>query len=164
MKKTKQLDEPKTGLMTEPMDTSSEDFKKFQAIILNKIKAQSKEDILNIELFALKIKMEDYLSSEDSAIQTAGAFLKSFLNVLNISQKRFATYIGMEPTLLSKMINGDRPINSEYALIISKIFGTDPILWLEVQAKNELKELNLRMHSSLQKYSLNDLLQENTIE
>jgi hypothetical protein len=61
MKKIKQLEEPENGLITEPMDRNSEEFKQLQAIILNKVKEQSKEERLEIELLALKIKMEDTL-------------------------------------------------------------------------------------------------------
>ncbi len=158
MKKLKQLEEPEIGLITEPMDSNTEEFKKFQAIILNKVKEQSKEKRLEIELLALKIKMEDYLKDESETVKTAGDFLKSFLLLLNITQKRFAEYIGIEATLLSKIINGERNINSEFALIVSKIFGTGPLLWLEIQAKNELKAVENKL-GTLKQYSLQGLMQ-----
>ncbi len=158
MKKLKQLEEPEIGLITEPMDSNTEEFKKFQAIILNKVKEQSKEKRLEIELMALKIKMEDYLKDESETVKTAGDFLKSFLLLLNITQKRFAEYTGIEPTFLSKIVNGERVINSEYALIISKIFSTEPLLWLEIQAKNELKIVEKKL-GTLNKYSLQSLMQ-----
>ena len=158
MKKLKQLEEPEIGLITEPMDSNTEEFKKFQAIILNKVKEQSKEKRLEIELIALKIKMEDYMKDESETVKTAGDFLKSFLLLLNITQKRFAEYTGIEPTFLSKIVNGERVINSEYALIISKIFSTEPLLWLEIQAKNELKIVEKKL-GTLNKYSLQSLMQ-----
>ena len=157
MKKNKEI-EPTMGVLTNRMDTETNEFDQFQAILLTKSKERSKEQKRHTEIMSLKFKMEDYLKSERQDISLAGEFLKSYLKALQIQQNRFADYIGLKPSNLSKLINGERPINYEMALIFGKIFNIDPMLWIEIQAKNELKKLKTSRSNKYQKYSLSDLI------
>ena len=157
MNKNKQI-EPTNGALTNRMDVGTNSFDKFQAILLNKSKEQTIEQKRKIELLALKFKMEDYLKSEGHDIKLAGEFLKLYLKTLHIHQNKFANYIGLNPSNLSKLIIGERPINYELALIFGNIFNIDPMLWIEIQAKNELKKLKKTKNKKYQKYSLNDLI------
>ncbi|MFC2119304.1 transcriptional regulator, partial [Bacteroidota bacterium] len=141
MKNNKQI-EPTDGTLTNRMDVGTNSFDEFQAILLNKSREQTIEQKRKIELLALKFKMEDYLKSEGHDIRLAGEFLKLYLRALHIHQNKFANYIGLHPSNLSKLIIGERPINYELALIFGNIFNTDPMIWIKIQAKNELKKLN----------------------
>ena len=112
----------------------------------------------------LQFQMEDYLNStgfKQGKLKLAGEFLRSFLDTLNIKQKNFAAYIEIRPSNLSKMLNGERPINPETALKLEKIFHTRAIIWLEIQSKNELIQLSKIKNKELKKYSLNNLIKEN---
>ena len=142
------------------MDINSSDFEKFQAKLLNRSRERTEEQKINIELLALKYRIENYLEREEDEIKLAGAFIKEYLKVLHIKQNRFAGYIGIKPSNLSKLLKGERPINYELALILGKIFNTDPMLWIEIQAKNEMLRLK-RKSKDLHKYSLKDLLKRN---
>ena len=157
MKKNKET-EPTTGVLTNRMDTKTNEFDQFQAILLTKSKERSEEQKRHTEIMSLKFKMEDYLESEGQDISLAGEFLKLHLKALQIQQNKFADYIGLKPSNLSKLINGERPINYEMALIFGEIFNIDPMLWIEIQAKNELKKLKTSGRSKYQKYSLSDLI------
>ncbi len=157
MKKNKET-EPTTGVLTNRMDTKTNEFDQFQAILLTKSKERSEEQKRHTEIMSLKYKMEDYLKSEGQDISLAGEFLKLYLKALQIQQNKFADYIGLKPSNLSKLINGERPINYEMALIFGEIFNIDPMLWIEIQAKNELKKLKTSGRSKYQKYSLSDLI------
>jgi len=158
----KKITEPKNGLLTNQMDVNSTDFAKFQAKLLNKSRARTQEQNLNIELLALKYKMEDYLNNDDNKdIKIAGEFIKQYLNTLGIKQNRFAEYIGIKPSNLSKLLKGERPINYELALVFGKIFNVNPMIWIEIQAKNELLRLKQMKHQELFKYSMKDLLRTN---
>ena len=156
MKKKKQT-EHESGVLTNRMDVGTNNFDEFQAIMLNKSKEKTIKHNQKIELLALKFRMEDYLKSEGKDIRLAGEFLKSYLNTLHIKQNKFANYIGINPSNLSKVIVGERPINYELALIFGSIFNTEPMLWIEVQAKNELKKLKSISKRKYQNYRLNDL-------
>lgn len=159
MKKSKHT-EPTDGALTDQMDVETDDFKAFQVILLNKARERSDSRKREIELLALKYKMEEYLESEEQEIKLPGTFLKQYLKTLKIPQKAFAEYIHLNPSNLSKLINGERPINYELAIILGKIFSTDPMLWIEIQAKNELNRIRKTKRAGFRKYSLNDLIKE----
>lgn len=160
--KKKKYDEPSGGVLTDRMDTGTEEFNQFQAVLLNRINKQTVPQKRRIALMALKFKMEDYLQSEEKKEPTpAGEFLKSYLRILGIRQKRFAEYVGIQPSNLSKLLKGERPINFEMSLILGKIFNNEPMLWMKIQTRNELIKLSREKRKELRKYSLEDLIEEN---
>ena len=158
MKKINQLEEPEFGLITEPVNTDTKDFKRQQAMILNHINSQSGVERLTIELLALKFKMLDYLNSDNSEIITCGDFLRIHLNLLKVSQKNFAKFIEFDSSVLSKILNGERAISPELSLKLGRLFTAEPLLWLEIEAKNELCRLVKFNKVELEKYTLSALL------
>lgn len=157
MKRNKNT-ESTNGMLTNQMDIGTDEFKDFQAIMLNKAKLQSEKQKKEIELLAIKFQMQDYLESEDTELKQLGEFLKEYLKTLEIPQKKFAHYIGINPSNLSKLIKGERPINYELAIILGKIFNNDPMLWIEIQAKNELKKIRRTKNRRFNNYTLKDLI------
>ena len=152
------IKEPEKGILTNEMDTNSNDFDKFQAKLLNRSRERSVEQRRNVELLALKYQIEEYLQSDKNEIKLAGAFLKQYLKTLQIKQTKFANYIGLKPSNLSKLLSGERPINYDLALILGKIFNVNPMLWIEIQAKNELNRLEDAQDKKYYNYSLKDLI------
>jgi addiction module HigA family antidote len=149
--------EPSNGVLTSKMDIGTNEFKEFQAILLNKSRERSITQKSEIELLSLRFKMEDYFESEEQEVKLPGEFLKQYLKTLKIPQKRFANYINLKPSNLSKLIKGERPINYELAHIFGNLFDNDPLLWIEIQAKNELKKISQTRKNDFH-YSLNDLI------
>ncbi len=150
-----------SGVLTEPMDSGQQEFDQFQAIILNRVRNQTQKQKRIVELMGLKFKMEDYLTSKhEDELKLAGEFLKAHLNVLKIQQNKFAHYIGLRPSNLSKVLKGERPLNSEMALILGKLFDQDPMIWLDIQTKNELIRLSKSKAQKLKKYKLDDLVED----
>jgi addiction module HigA family antidote len=98
------------------------------------------------------------IESEENTLKLPGEFLKVYLKTLGIPQKKFAHYIEINPSNLTKLINGERPINYELAIILGKIFNNDPMLWIEIQAKNELKKIQKTKTRRFNNYSLKDLM------
>lgn len=150
--------EPTNGMLTNQMDIETDEFNDFQAIMLNKSKNQSEKRKREIELLAIKFQMQDYLESENTELKQPGLFLKEYLKTLRIPQKKFAHYIDINPSNLSKLIKGERPINYELAIILGKIFKTEPMLWIEIQAKNELQRIRSTKPKRFNQYSLRDLI------
>ncbi|MEQ9219610.1 MAG: HigA family addiction module antitoxin [Cyclobacteriaceae bacterium] len=150
-----------SGVLTKPMDSGQQEFDQFQAIILNRVRNQTQKQKRTVELMGLKFKMEDYLTSKhEDELKLAGEFLKAHLNVLKIQQNKFAHYIGLRPSNLSKVLKGERPLNSEMALILGKLFDQDPMIWLDIQTKNELIRLSKSKAQKLKKYKLDDLVED----
>jgi addiction module HigA family antidote len=154
----KQNYEPEESALTNKMDIGTKGFNDFQAILLNKSRQRSENQKRKIDLLTFKYRMEDYINSDTNNIRQVGDFLKAILRLLNIQQNTFANYIGLKPSNLSKLLNGERSINYDLALIFGRLFNHDPMLWIEIQAKNEINRL---VHSDKDKYSdysLNDLI------
>lgn len=153
-----EINKHKAQVLTDRMDVGTREFNEFQAILLNKSKERSNEQKKVVELMSLKFKMEDYLNSKDKHSKLVGDFLKAYLNAFEIRQNKFAEYIGIKPSNLSKLIKGERSLNHELALVFGTIFGNDPMLWLDIQDKNKLYELSKT--KEIKKYSLDDLIEQ----
>ena len=151
----------KNGVLTDRMNTNSAEFDEFQAILLNKSRQRSSKQKRSVELLALKYIIEDYLNTDSQKEKSVGYFLKQYLKTLQIQQNKFAEYIGLKPSNLSKLITGERPINYNLALIFGKIFKINPMLWIEIQAKNELNKIEKEKNNEYYNYSLHDLISDN---
>jgi addiction module HigA family antidote len=155
-----QIEEPQEGRLTLSMDVGTKGFNDFQAILLKKSMQRTENQELRINLLTLKYQMEDYLTSDKTEEKSVGEFLKTILKTLQIQQNQFAEYIGLKPSNLSKLIKGERTINYDLALIFSRLFNHEAMLWIEIQAKNELNKLLLAERNKYAVYSLNDLVKE----
>ncbi len=63
-----------------------------------------------------------------------GEMLKDELRARGLSQKKFATIIGMPYTAFNEIINGKRPITTDTALKIEAATGIAATIWLGLQA------------------------------
>jgi addiction module HigA family antidote len=154
----KQIEEPQEGMLTQTMEIGTKGFDDFQAILLKKSGKRTENQNVRINLLTLKYQMEDYLTSDKTEEKSAGEFLKTILKTLQIQQNQFAEYIGLKPSNLSKLINGERTINYDLALIFGRLFNHEAMLWIEIQAKNELNKLLNAERNKYANYSLNDLV------
>ena len=68
-----------------------------------------------------------------------GDFLSETLHEISLSQAQFACAIGVSPMGVSHIINHNRPVAAELALLFSRAFGQSPQYWLNLQAAYELK-------------------------
>lgn len=153
-------DETVNGLMTEKMDIGSKEFKDFQLLIRAKA-ANLPTDVKNrMEMYTLKLKMIKYLKTNNAKTKSVGYYLKQALTRLKIKQNKFAAYINIKPPNLTKIIKDQRKINMEQALIFDKIFQIDAEIWLRIQTKKDLADLEKVNKMEYKKYSLNDLVCE----
>ncbi len=102
------------------------------------------EQKLKNELLSIQYQMEEYVERhvEKSKQISIDTFLKSFLEALDISFKKFANSIDMNDSNLKKYLTGERRFNTDLALKFGFFFHTSPEIWLKVQMKNELLDLN----------------------
>lgn len=68
-----------------------------------------------------------------------GEILKDELEAREMSQRRFASLIGVSYSVLNEVINGKRPITTEYALKIEAATGIPAYLWINMQAKYNMQ-------------------------
>lgn len=156
----KRIEETQENMLTQRMDVGTQGFDDFQAILLSKSRKRTENQKRRIDLLTIKYEMEDYLNLDKSEVKSVGEFLKNILKTLKIQQKQFAEYLGLKPSNLSKLISGERTVNYDLALIFGRLFNHNPMLWIEIQAKNELNRLLHAERKKYSVYSLNDLVKE----
>ncbi len=148
------------GLGKGTVDTDSEEFKILQHKILESSQKRTPEQQVSDRLLEIRFRMEDYLAGDsiDQAVKTVGQFLRECVEAVQIKNKDFASYIGIEESNLSAMFNGRRRISPDFALKLEQIFSIPPALWLGIQTKNEL--LSIRQHRGVKyhQFDLKDLL------
>ncbi len=68
-----------------------------------------------------------------------GEMLKDELEARGISQRKFADIIDCSYSVLNEILNGKRPITTEYALKTEAATGIKAHIWLELQADYNLQ-------------------------
>lgn len=68
-----------------------------------------------------------------------GLLLKEEIEYRGISQKQLAQQMGLSYTVLNEILNGKRPISTDYALYIEAALGIDAQLWIQMQADYNLQ-------------------------
>ena len=63
-----------------------------------------------------------------------GEILKDELEARCMSQRRFAAIIGVSYSVLNEVINGKRPITTEYALKIEAATDIPAYIWINMQS------------------------------
>ncbi|MCL2650788.1 MAG: HigA family addiction module antitoxin [Candidatus Azobacteroides sp.] len=68
-----------------------------------------------------------------------GELLKEELECRHISQRSFALKLGIPYTALNEILNGKRPVTTEFALLMEAALGVDPGLLLRLQTSYNLQ-------------------------
>lgn len=64
--------------------------------------------------------------------------LKEFLEPLNLTQTQFSKHVGLSLQTINEIIKGKRGITPETAWLFSKLFGTTPEFWMNLQMNYDL--------------------------
>lgn len=68
-----------------------------------------------------------------------GEILKDELEASGISQRKFAAIIGVSYSVLNEVVNGKRPVTTEYALKIEAATGIPARLWVNMQSAYDMQ-------------------------
>lgn len=157
-KKEHQFDEiigDGTGLI----NPNREDFRHLRTEIQKHASGRSREENIRINIKGIIYRMESYFEDRlAEPLVPVGSFLKELVEAIQIPHKDFAAYIGMKNTNLSAIYRGRRRINHDMAMKLGHIFHMSPALWLHLQNKVELLEIQAQGEQSYQQYRLSDLL------
>lgn len=127
------------GLGKGYFNTNSEEFLVLQEMIQREYAQLSDAEKMKARLLSVRFQMESYLENSSEEIITTGQFLEKFLTAIGITKKRFSEYIGYTYSNLIALIKGRRKVNPELAVKFGKIFHINPVMWLQVESKNELR-------------------------
>ncbi len=79
-----------------------------------------------------------------------GEILKDEIDYLNLTQKEFAQKIGMQPNVISEIVNAKRSITPEIAIKIEGVLGINAEFWLRMQAGYEIDKIRIRLKNQTQ--------------
>lgn len=140
---------------------NKEKSKTLSEFIIGQSNKQTKERKLRNELLSIQYKIEDYIES-DNETQKLNIldFVKMYLNTLNVTQRRLADLFEMKDSNLYKYLIGERKLNSTIVLKLSSFTELSPELWLRIEVKNELIEINKEKKKKkiYEKYNYQNLL------
>jgi plasmid maintenance system antidote protein VapI len=146
------------GLGEGLVNPNSSDFKDLQSIIQSFAERQSEEERLQNELLSIRFQMESYLAEAPMEITRTGQFIERFLKAISVKKKDFARYVNYEESNLSALLKGRRKVNIDLAMKLGQIFHLDPLIWLQIETKNDLLQSVRANEAAYTKYSLKDLL------
>ena len=73
--------------------------------------------------------------------QTAGDVLAALMTAYQVSGRKVATAIGMDPMQISRIRNGMLTISPRSAALLGEYFSTGALFWLDLQAKDDAYRL-----------------------
>lgn len=70
-----------------------------------------------------------------------GEILKiDFLKEMRISEHDFAKAIGIEESMVSKLMSGEVAVSPHIASALGKFFGVSPEFWLNIQRRYDIEK------------------------
>ena len=69
-----------------------------------------------------------------------GEMIKEEIEARGITQKEVAEKMGVSYTVFNEILNGKRPVTTEYALLLEAVLGIDAGIWLRLQADYNMQE------------------------
>ena len=69
-----------------------------------------------------------------------GEMLKDEIEARGITQKDLSKRMGVSYTVFNEILNGKRPITTEYALLLEAALGIDARIWLRLQADYNMQK------------------------
>ena len=64
---------------------------------------------------------------------------EEFLLPLKVTQYRLAKAIGVDPTRIHSIVQGERSVTAETALLLSRFFGNSAEFWMGLQSQYDLE-------------------------
>lgn len=74
-----------------------------------------------------------------SPIHPGEVLLEDFMKPLGLSRYRLAHDIGVRPIRIIQIVNGQRAISVDPAMLLARYFGTSAAVWLRMQVLYDLE-------------------------
>lgn len=88
---------------------------------------------------AIKPKSANTMMS--SLLIHPGEMLKDEIAARGITQKELTREIGVSYTVFNEVLNGKRPITTEYALLLEAALDTDANIWIGLQTAYNMQKM-----------------------
>ena len=70
-----------------------------------------------------------------------GEMIKDEIVARGLTQKDLARQMGVSYTVFNEILNGKRPVTTEYALLLEAALGTDANIWIGLQADYNMQKM-----------------------
>ncbi|MDR1782766.1 MAG: HigA family addiction module antidote protein [Dysgonamonadaceae bacterium] len=70
-----------------------------------------------------------------------GEVLKEEIEYRGISQRKLAAQMGISYSVLNEVLNGKRPLTTEYALLFEAVLGVEAEMFIRMQARYNLQRV-----------------------
>ena len=70
-----------------------------------------------------------------------GEMIKDEIIARGLTQKDLTQKMGVSYTVFNEILNGKRPVTTEYALLLEAALGTDANIWLGLQADYNMQKM-----------------------
>lgn len=70
-----------------------------------------------------------------------GEMIKDEIIARGITQKELAKQMGVSYTVFNEILNGKRPVTTEYALLLEAALGTNASIWIGLQADYNMQKV-----------------------
>ena len=70
-----------------------------------------------------------------------GEMIKDEIIARGMTQKELARQMGVSYTVFNEILNGKRPVTTEYALLLEAALGTDANIWIGLQADYNMQKV-----------------------
>lgn len=118
------------------------------------------DQIRRNKMLSVLYRIEEYLQNQDlkhNDLCTIEYFVKEFLKILGLNKSQFAKYIDSDVSNLNKYYKGQRAFNTELAMKFGHFFHTPVDVWLKIQLKNDLLDLQKETADKYSKYDYEKL-------
>lgn len=72
-----------------------------------------------------------------------GEMIKDEIMARGLTQKKLAQQMGVSYTVFNEILNGKRPVTTEYALMLEAALGINANIWLGLQADYNMQKIIL---------------------
>lgn len=93
-----------------------------------------------------KLDLSDVTTGETLPNVSPGEVLKlEFMEPLGLSARALARDIGVPANRVTEIVNGERAVSAETAILLGRRLGTSAEFWLNLQIAHDLEEARRRM-------------------
>ena len=80
-------------------------------------------------------------SESSSELIHPGEMIKDEIIARGMTQKELATQMGVSYTVFNEILNGKRPVTTEYALLLEAALGTNANIWIGLQSDYNMQRV-----------------------
>ena len=93
---------------------------------------------MDTKQIALKKEIANDMTS--SMLIHPGEMIKDEIIARGITQKELAKQMGVSYTVFNEILNGKRPVTTEYALLLEAALGTNASIWIGLQSDYNMQK------------------------